>query len=348
MAGSAAISGFIGRAAELGRLEEAFGRVGDGNPLSLCVGGEAGVGKTRLVSEFTRRVRAQGGCVLTGGCIDLAEASLPYAPVVEALRGLARELQPPAVEELLGPGRPLLARLLPELARPEEPTGSTPPVTSSAQAALFEAFLALLERLADRSRTALVVEDLHWADHSTLDLVAFLVRNVPAALVVVLTYRTDELHRGHRLRPFLAGLDRSGRVERLELSRFDRAETGHLLAAILGSRPDDELAEDIYQRSEGNAFFAEELLAAAREGCRAEPAPQSGERPADPGPGSLRGRAGDTAVGGRRRWADRGGPVVRGERPAGRGPARSLAGRGRPPGAGSGSGRRDATASATR
>ncbi len=266
MAGSAAISGFIGRAAELGRLEEAFGRVGDGNPLSLCVGGEAGVGKTRLVSEFTRRVRAQGGCVLTGGCIDLAEASLPYAPVVEALRGLARELQPPAVEELLGPGRPLLARLLPELARPEEPTGSTPPVTSSAQAALFEAFLALLERLADRSRTALVVEDLHWADHSTLDLVAFLVRNVPAALVVVLTYRTDELHRGHRLRPFLAGLDRSGRVERLELSRFDRAETGHLLAAILGSRPDDELAEDIYQRSEGNAFFAEELLAAAREG----------------------------------------------------------------------------------
>ena len=108
MAGSATISGFIGRAAELGRLEAAYARIGDGIPLTVCVGGEAGVGKTRLVSEFTGRVLAGGGCVLTGGCIELAEASLPYAPVVEALRGLARSTDPATLEELAGPGRPLL------------------------------------------------------------------------------------------------------------------------------------------------------------------------------------------------------------------------------------------------
>ncbi|HTF59356.1 MAG TPA: AAA family ATPase, partial [Actinomycetes bacterium] len=132
---------------------------------------------------------------------------------------------------------------------------------------LFEALLALLERLADRSPTVLVVEDLHWADRSTLDLLAFLVRNLQAGLLVVLTYRTDELHRRHPLRPFLAELDRSGRAERLEVGRFDRPEVADLLAGIIGTRPDDGLVGQIYRRSEGNAFFAEELLAATQPGA---------------------------------------------------------------------------------
>jgi DNA-binding CsgD family transcriptional regulator len=112
----------------------------------------------------------------------------------------------------------------------------------------------------------LVVEDLHWADRSTLDLLTFLVRNLRAALLLVLTYRTDELHRRHPLRPFLAGLDRGGRAERLEVGRFDRVGVADLLAGILGTRPDHELLERIYRRSEGNAFFAEELLAATYQG----------------------------------------------------------------------------------
>jgi predicted ATPase len=113
----------------------------------------------------------------------------------------------------------------------------------------------------------LVVEDLHWADRSTLDLLAFLVRNLQAGLFVVLTYRTDELHRRHPLRPFLAELDRRGRAERLEVGRFDRPEVADLLAGIIGTRPDDELVGQIYRRSEGNAFFAEELLAATQPGA---------------------------------------------------------------------------------
>jgi DNA-binding CsgD family transcriptional regulator/tetratricopeptide (TPR) repeat protein len=138
-------------------------------------------------------------------------------------------------------------------------------VGSSSQARLFEAFLGMLERLAERSPTVLVVEDLHWADRSTLDLLTFLVRNVRTALLLVLTYRIDDLHRRHPLRPFLAELDRSERVERLDVDRFDRGDIGTLLAGSLGSSPADDLVERIYRRSEGNAFFAEELLAALRE-----------------------------------------------------------------------------------
>ena len=267
MTSGVASARFVGRSAELGRLEAAFAHASGGAPVTVCVGGEAGVGKTRLVSEFAARVRQTGGRVLVGGCIELGEGALPFAPVAEALRGLGRELEPAALDELTGPGRPVLARLLPELGHvPAEPPSVGLTAGPSAQARLFEALLALLERLAGQSPTVLVVEDVHWADRSTLDLLTFLAHNLQAgALLLVLTYRTDELHRRHPLRPLLAGLDRSGRAERLEVDRFGRADLADLLAGILGSPPDAPLLERIYDRSQGNAFFAEELLAAGRQ-----------------------------------------------------------------------------------
>jgi tetratricopeptide (TPR) repeat protein len=261
MAGTVATSRFVGRVAELDRLEAAFAHASGGEPLTMCVGGEAGVGKTRLVTRFAGQVREGGGQVLLGGCVELGETALPFAPLAQALRGLVRGLEPAALEQLVGPGRPLLARLLPELGPDQEPTSAG----SWGQARLFEAFLALLERLANRSPTVLVVEDLHWADRSTLDLLAFLHRNLQAGLLLVLTYRSDELHRRHPLRPFLAELDRSGRADRLEVGPFGRLEVTELLAGILGTRPDDQLTEQVYRRSEGNAFFAEELLAATHQ-----------------------------------------------------------------------------------
>jgi DNA-binding CsgD family transcriptional regulator len=267
MAGGVASPRFVGRSAELGRLEAAFAHAASGVPVTVCVGGEAGVGKTRLVSEFAARIRRSGGRVLLGGCIELGGGALPFAPVAEALRGLGRELEPAAFDELTGPGRPMLARLLPELGQvPAEPTSVGLTAGPSAEARLFEAVLALLERLAGQSPTALVVEDVHWADRSTLDLLLFLVHNLQAgALLLVLTYRSDELHRRHPLRPLLAGLDRSGRAERLEVDRFGRADLADLLAGILGAPPAAGLVERIYGRSQGNAFFAEELLAAGQQ-----------------------------------------------------------------------------------
>ena len=119
-------------------------------------------------------------------------------------------------------------------------------MSTSSQGRLFEAFLGLLERLAEPPPTVLVIEDLHWADRSTLDLLTFLVRNLRAALLVILTYRTDDdLHRRHPVRPFLAELDRSEHVERLDVDRFDRDELGQLLQINLGSAPAEELVERI-------------------------------------------------------------------------------------------------------
>src|SRR5262249_26083984 len=117
-------------------------------------------------------------------------------------------------------------------------------------------------RLAERGPLLLVVEDLHWADQSTRDLLGFLVRNLRAGVALLLTYRSDELHRRHPLRPFLGELDRSSRTERLELSRLGRRELGELLAGILGGPAPAALVGEILARSEGNPFFAEELLAA--------------------------------------------------------------------------------------
>ena len=118
------------------------------------------------------------------------------------------------------------------------------------------------ERLAARAPLLMVIEDVHWADRSTLDLLGFLARNLrQGPIVLVVSYRSDELHRRHPLLPFLAEQERSGRAERLELGRFDRSELAAQLAAILGVEPDPELVERILARSEGNAFYAEELLA---------------------------------------------------------------------------------------
>ena len=119
-----------------------------------------------------------------------------------------------------------------------------------------------------REELTLVVEDLHWADQFTRDLLGFLVRNLRAGVALVLTCRLDELRPGHPLRPFLAELNRGGRAERLELGRLGRGELAELVAGILAEPPSPGLSREILARSEGNPFFAEELLAARRAGTR--------------------------------------------------------------------------------
>ena len=254
----------VGRAAEAARLGAAFERAAAGQATVVVVAGEAGVGKTRLVAELADRVRRRGALALAGGCLDVGDGVVAYAPVVEALRPLPGLLAPEELERVLGGARAELARLVPELAAPD----TTPPgeAVATVPGRLFELLLGVVHRLAERGPVLLVVEDLHWADRSTRDLLGFLVRNLRGAVALVLTYRTDELHRRHQLRPFLAELERGGRAERLELGRLDRRELAELLGGILGEPADPGLVEEILARSEGNPFFAEELLAARREG----------------------------------------------------------------------------------
>lgn len=248
---------FVGRVAELERLVGGFkSTAADERATAVMLGGEAGVGKTRLVAELAARVQAADGLVLVGSCLDLTNASLPFGPVVQALRSLQRSVDPVTLEAVIGPAAHVVERLVPD-APSEVVDGST------STGALFEQLLGVFERLGDRKATLLVLEDLHWADHSTRDFVTYLARNLQNARVMLLgTYRSDDLNRRHPLRSVLAELDRSGAAQRLELERFDREELREMIASIISCEPPTDLVDLVFARSEGNAFFAEELIAA--------------------------------------------------------------------------------------
>ncbi len=250
----------VGRERELAILTGALDRSGEGAPTHLLVAGEAGVGKSRLTNELITIATARGMRVLAGGCANIGEGGLPFGPIVDALRGLVRDLDPATVDTIVDGVRGDLARLVPALG----PTARDDAVDGAVQQArLFEAVLTTLGRLATIEPVVLVVEDLHWADPSTRDLVAYLVRQVRSEPIgLVMTFRADELHRRHPLLPWLAELERTGRVERIELPRLDLARTRELVARIRGSAPTTDEVARIHERSDGNPFFIEELLMA--------------------------------------------------------------------------------------
>ena len=193
--GDVASPRFVGRADELGLLEAGLEAIHEGRATTFVIAGEAGVGKTRLIEEFLVRVEAVGAVGLVGGCLDLEEGRLPFGPFIEALRPRMRELDPAARKELAALGGEELAALLPELEPREAGRRATATV---AQGRLFELVLSLLSRLASADPLALVLEDVHWSDRSTRDLLAFLARNLRGERVqLIATYRSDELYRGH-------------------------------------------------------------------------------------------------------------------------------------------------------
>ncbi|WP_212911878.1 helix-turn-helix transcriptional regulator [Streptomyces sp. TS71-3] len=231
-----------------------------GEPQALLLGGEAGVGKTRLVEEFAALARREGAVVACGGCIEIGAEGLPFAPFSAALRSLRRQL--PEEMAVAAAGQEAeLARLLPELG--EAPRGLH---DEEDMARLFELTTRVLTRLAAGRTLVLVLEDLHWADASTRHLLAFLLRTLSTPRIVVLaTFRADDIHRRHPLRPLLAELDRLRVVRRVELRRLSRPEVARQLAGILAAEPEPDLVDEIFERSDGNAFFVEELAVAPDE-----------------------------------------------------------------------------------
>ncbi len=257
-------SRFIGRSRELAELEAALADASAGRPSLAFIAGESGVGKTRLLQELERGALAAEARVVSGECVSLGDDELPYAPIVAALRSLTRDGDP--VLDELGPAtRAGLASLLPELAPP-----TAPPVMDRdepAQSRVFEALLTLLDLLGRHEPVVLAIEDLHWADASTRAFLAFLSRSLRSERVLlVASYRPDELHRRHPLRPLLAELERGPRARRIELVPLTRDELAEQLEDILGAAPDDGRVARMYARSEGNPLFTEELLAAGLDG----------------------------------------------------------------------------------
>ena len=251
----------VGRDDELGRLLTLLDDAEAGRSVVALVSGDAGVGKSRLVAEVTQLAAGRGFTVLSGQCAELGD-SVPYLPLADALRGAA---QASGVRDALS-SRPALGMLLPEggggLTIDSDRSGL-------ARQQMFGGVLGLLAELAAAAPVLLVLEDLHWADASTRDLVTFLSRMLHRERVALIgTYRTDDLHRRHPLRPVVAELLRLPSVIAVDLAPLDpSALAEHLTAAAQGRIGATEL-NDIVARAEGNAYYAEELLAASVSGDR--------------------------------------------------------------------------------
>ena len=250
----------VGRDGELTRLLGLLDDASNGRPSHALISGDAGVGKTRLVAELATRAADRGFLVLSGRCAELGD-SIPYLPLADALRegtttpGAATE---PLVAALAA--RPVLGRLLPDRDAVAQPGGE---VSGLAQQQLFGAVLGLLAELAEGHPVLLILEDLHWADRSTRDLVTFLSRVLHRERVaVVATYRTDDLHRRHPLRPVVAELLRLPSVASIELGPLGYADMADHLTALAGRPLDPAALHRMVARAEGNPYYAEELLAA--------------------------------------------------------------------------------------
>jgi DNA-binding CsgD family transcriptional regulator/tetratricopeptide (TPR) repeat protein len=260
MVGRVSSPSLVGRAEDLARLEASLEQAESGRPMTVLVAGEAGIGKSRLVNEFTLRASRGGTSVLRGACVALIQDGLAFAPLVEALRGFLQHLESAELAALIAEDRSLLSRLLPELGQSDQVVPERDKV-GDGQTRLFYMLRRLLQRLAEDAPVVLVVEDLHWVDRSTLEFLSYLVSSLrDERLLIVVSYRSDELPGAHPARRWVTEQHRSGRVEELELQRLSRAEVAEQLTGILGE-PTSELVDEIFARSEGNPFFAEELVA---------------------------------------------------------------------------------------
>jgi DNA-binding CsgD family transcriptional regulator len=253
----AASSTLVGRATELGRMRLLLRDAEAGQPVVLLVSGDAGVGKTRLIVELAAEAAARGFTTLSGRCAELAE-TIPYLPLADALRGAGTG---PLAEAVAA--RPVLAGLLPDREIVRQP-GDLPGV---AQQQLFGAVLGMLTELAAASPVLLVLEDLHWADRSTRDLVSFLSRVLRTErIALVLSYRSDDMHRAHPLRPLAAELQRLPQVTAIEVGPLDPAAMAMHLTQLADGLPSASAISRVIERAEGNPYFAEELLATSSAG----------------------------------------------------------------------------------
>src|SRR5580692_8255391 len=253
----------VGRDDELGRLLTLLDDAESGRSVAALVSGDAGVGKTRLIGEVTRLAAGRGFTVLSGQCAELGD-SVPYLPLADALRGAAASS---GVRDALS-SRPALSRLLPEGGDGQV---SHEDRSGLARQQMFGGVLGLLTELAAAAPVLLVLEDLHWADASTRDLVTFLSRMLHRERVALIgTYRTDDLHRRHPLRPVVAELQRLPSVISVDLAPLDPSALAEHLTAAAPGRLDATELNEIMARAEGNAYYAEELLAALVDGDPAE------------------------------------------------------------------------------
>jgi class 3 adenylate cyclase len=249
----------VGRQEELSQLEDALLAANRSDGRFVLLAGEAGIGKTRLATELTRRARKLGCTALWGSCSE-AELSLPYLPFVEAIGNQLGEHDLAQVRTELGPMSAELAQLFPQLGNGAQPAASGDP--AQAKLRMFESVVTLLELWARERGLLLVVDDVHWADSSTRHLLDYVARRMANSRVMVLaTYRSDELDRRHPLTRMVQVWQRTGAAETVTVDAMTPGQVTEMIAAILDAESvSADLGSLVHDRSEGNPFVLEEFL----------------------------------------------------------------------------------------
>lgn len=251
----------VGRDADLARVHALFARASEGTPTALLIEGEAGIGKSRLLREFAGDI-ANRADIHVGWCLDLGAARSPYGPLTAILRSIVQTLGDERVREAVGTGVDALAMLLPELA-PQADRSTTSPER------LRDAIASLIECAAERAPQVLVIEDLHWADESTLAILSFLLRALSRGrIMLLLTCRSDDVRRGDAVSRFIGEATRARLLEREPLDRLDIDAVREIAEQITGHALSDSALERIHDRAEGVPFFVEEIA-----GCSSAPIP---------------------------------------------------------------------------
>jgi DNA-binding SARP family transcriptional activator len=253
---------FVGRERELATLVAALGDALSGTGRLVVVGGEPGIGKSRLAEELVSRAGSLGAEVHWGRCWEEGGAP-PYWPWVQVLRACVRERGAEQLADEIGPDAREVAELVPEV-RQHLPGLRTPPGSADPKQArfrLFDAVSGFLTRASRRRPLVVVVDDLNWADRGSLLLLEFVARELAEMrLLLVGTYRDIELSRGHPLAQTLGELSRERRFERVLLRGLAHEDVGHFVESACGFQPDLALVQAIHAQTEGNPFFVGEVV----------------------------------------------------------------------------------------
>ena len=256
----------IGREAPLRALLDRLDSAIAGEGRVLLLGGDGGVGKSRLVRDLKQEATTRGLRVIEGRCSS-TESSVPYAPLMDALRFRISRGEEQAVGEMLGPLRAVLAPLFPQLDN--DPAPSAEPAERDRP---FDLIFRVLERLASDEPMLLILEDVHWADQTSLELLHHLAHRAPSLrMLIIATYRSDELHAAHPLRKLLGAIARDRAGEEMRLQPLSRDEIAEMLRTMLNAEPHPAFAAAVWKRAEGNPFFVEEIVSVLAEGGQITP-----------------------------------------------------------------------------
>lgn len=255
-------SRLVGRDADVERLEAAMAGAGAGVARLVAVIGEPGIGKTALTSTWASDMAVRGATVVGGRCTS--EVSVPYQPFIDVARTVLSSR--PGRFPRLGPAAGNIAMLVPGVDAPHHLPAPVQSDPDTMRYLMAEAFLALCEPVDEGSATVVVLDDLHWADEASLEVLAHMVRSDDRfPMLVVGTYRDTDILRGHPLSALLADLRREGRVERIRLDPLDTDEVGELVSARIGHDIAADLAHSIGAETRGNPFFVAEMTAHLRD-----------------------------------------------------------------------------------